>query len=59
VAGQAEALHQALELSAAERRRRVEAIRSQVREHDIGAWIRGVLADLEAAASRVGTRLSV
>jgi trehalose 6-phosphate synthase len=59
VAGQAEALHQALQLSPAERRRRIEAIRAQVREHDIAAWIEGELGDLEAAASRGGTRLSV
>jgi trehalose 6-phosphate synthase len=59
VAGQAEALHQALELSAAERQERIEAIRAQVREHDIAAWIDGELADLEAAASRGSTRLSV
>jgi trehalose 6-phosphate synthase len=59
VAGQAEALHQALQLSPAERRRRIEGIRAQVREHDIAAWIGGELADLEAAASRGGTRLSV
>src|SRR5919205_1628075 len=57
VAGQAEALHQALELPRAERRRRIEGIRAQVREHDIAAWIGGELADLEAAASRGGTRL--
>jgi len=59
VAGQAEALHQALELSSTERRKRIEAIRAQVREHDIAAWIEGELTDLEAAASRSSTRLSV
>ena len=59
VAGQAEALHDALSLPLAERRARIEAIRRQVREHDVGAWIEGQLEDLEAAARRAGTRLSV
>jgi trehalose 6-phosphate synthase len=44
--GQAEALHEALSLEAAERRRRVEAIRAHVRAHDVRAWIAGLLADL-------------
>jgi len=39
VAGQAEAIHRALEMPAAERRERIAAIRSWVREHDLGAWI--------------------
>jgi trehalose 6-phosphate synthase len=59
VAGQAEALHEALELPRAERRARLEAIKRQVREHDIAAWIEGQLEDLEAAAQRTGTRLPV
>jgi trehalose 6-phosphate synthase len=59
VAGQAEALHEALELAAPERRTRLEAIREQVREHDVGAWIETQLEDLDAAANRAGTRLSV
>jgi trehalose 6-phosphate synthase len=59
VAGQAEALHEALELPAPERRTRLEAIRRQVREHDIALWIDGQLEDVEAAANRSGTRLSV
>jgi trehalose 6-phosphate synthase len=59
VAGQAEALHEALELPRAERRARLEAIKRQVREHDIAAWIEGQLEDLEAAAQRSGTRLPV
>jgi trehalose 6-phosphate synthase len=59
VAGQAEALHRALQLPAVERRRRIEGIRGQVHEHDIAAWIAGELADLEAAASHSSTRLSV
>jgi trehalose 6-phosphate synthase len=59
IAGQAEALYEALELPVEERRSRLEAIRAQVREHDIAAWIDGELEDVEAAASRSGTRLSV
>ena len=39
VTGQAEAIHRALEMPAAERRERIAAIRSWVREHDLGAWI--------------------
>jgi trehalose 6-phosphate synthase len=59
VAGQAEALHEALELPAGERRARLEAIRRHVREHDIGAWIEAQLVDLEAAADARSTRLPV
>ena len=59
VAGQAEALHEALSLPREERRTRLEAIKRQVREHDVGVWIESQLDDLEAAASRSGTRLSV
>jgi trehalose 6-phosphate synthase len=59
VAGQAEALHEALTLPVEERRARLEAIKRQVREHDIGAWIESQLDDLEAAARRSRTRLSV
>jgi trehalose 6-phosphate synthase len=59
VAGQAEALHEALELPLDERRTRLEAIKAHVRRHDVAAWIESQLDDLEAAASRSGTRLSV
>jgi trehalose 6-phosphate synthase len=44
--GQAQALHEALEMDAEERRRRIEAIREHVRTHDVGAWIAGLLADV-------------
>jgi trehalose 6-phosphate synthase len=44
--GQAEALHRALSLDEAERRRRIEAIREHVRTHDVRAWIDGLLAAL-------------
>jgi len=49
VAGQAEAIHQALELAPEERRRRIEAIRAHVREHDLEWWIDAQLADLDRA----------
>jgi trehalose 6-phosphate synthase len=51
VAGQAEAIHQALVMPAEERRRRIEAIRVAVNEYDIGRWIEGQLADLETASA--------
>ena len=56
VAGQAEAIHLALTMDADDRRRRVEAIRRHVREHDIEAWITAQLTDLDAAATRAGAR---
>jgi trehalose 6-phosphate synthase len=39
LAGQADAIHRALEMDAAERRRRIEGIRARVREHDVGVWL--------------------
>ena len=51
VAGQARALHTALELNAEERRRRIEGIRARVREHDLSAWLEQELRALEGAAS--------
>ena len=49
--GQAEALHEALAMAPAERRRRAEGIRGQVREHDLARWIAGLLSDLPGAAT--------
>jgi trehalose 6-phosphate synthase len=49
IAGQAEAIHAALEMEVGERRRRREAIVAQVRENDIGRWIDAQLADLDEA----------
>ena len=46
--GQAEALHEALSMDPAERGRRREGICRQVREHDVHAWLDGLLADLDA-----------
>jgi trehalose 6-phosphate synthase len=51
ISGQANAIHTALELSAAERRSRLEAIRRHVREHDLGAWIAAQLDDFDRSAS--------
>ena len=51
VAGQARAIHAALELDAGERHRRIEGIRARVREHDLSAWLERELRALEGAAS--------
>ncbi len=51
VSGQADALYAALTLPPRERRRRAEAIREQVRRHDIDEWITLQLADLDAVRS--------
>jgi len=51
IVGQAEALHEALTLEPAERRRRADAIRAHVRAHDISEWIDAQLADLDAVRS--------
>src|ERR671922_1538614 len=45
VEGQAEAIHAGLTLELSERRQRIDAIRTHVREHDVNAWI-----DLQLAA---------
>jgi trehalose 6-phosphate synthase len=58
VAGQAEAIHHALTMAAEERRTRIDAIREQVRAHDIGRWIEAQLRDLDKAKERSGTTLS-
>jgi trehalose 6-phosphate synthase len=44
--GQACAIHDALTMATAERRRRIEAIRAHVSEHDLGAWVVAQLADV-------------
>jgi trehalose 6-phosphate synthase len=51
VSGQADALYEALTLEPAERRRRADAIRAHVREHDITEWVDAQLADLDAVRS--------
>lgn len=52
VSAQADALYEALVLSPDERHRRAEAIRAQVRAHDIRGWISEQLADLDSVPSR-------
>jgi trehalose 6-phosphate synthase len=52
VAGQARAIHRALELDVEERHRRIEGIRARVREHDLSAWLEQELRALEGTASR-------
>ena len=54
IVGQAEALYEALTMAPGERRRRAEAIRAHVREHDLAAWIEAQLEDLD----RVGVASS-
>ncbi|HET9324908.1 MAG TPA: trehalose-6-phosphate synthase [Gaiellaceae bacterium] len=51
IAGQADAIHAALEMPADERAMRVEAIRAHVRAHDLAAWVDGQLADLDEAVA--------
>jgi trehalose 6-phosphate synthase len=51
VAGQAEAIHRALELPEGERRTRLAAIRTHVREHDLAAWVEAQLADLDRSTA--------
>jgi trehalose 6-phosphate synthase len=51
VSGQADALYTALTMDAGERRRRLEAIRAHVREHDVAAWGTAQLADLDRVRS--------
>jgi trehalose 6-phosphate synthase len=51
VEGQAEAIARAVELGADERRRRLDAIRAYVREHDLTAWVNSLLAALDRVAA--------
>jgi len=46
---QADAIHTALVMPAAERRRRLEGLRAQVHEHDIAHWVESIMADTTAA----------
>jgi trehalose 6-phosphate synthase len=48
VAGQADAIHRALEMSPDERRDRHDAIREWVRTHDLAGWIEVQLKALDA-----------
>ena len=58
VAGQAEAIHEALTMSSEERRTRAEAVARHVREHDIGEWIAAQLRDIDETRAHVPTRIS-
>jgi trehalose 6-phosphate synthase len=51
VEGQAKAIHQALEMSAAERRERLDAIRAHVRAHDLSGWAESLLDALDRVAT--------
>jgi len=51
VSAQADAIHEALTMGAAERRRRADAIRAHVRSHDVSAWKDAQLADLDRVRS--------
>ena len=55
VAGQAEAIHAALDMTPAERRGRREAIRAHVHEHDLTAWIAAQLADVDRLPARAAS----
>jgi trehalose 6-phosphate synthase len=52
--GQAQAIHEALQLPEEERRRRAEAIREHVRLHPVEAWIDAQLADLDRVGTTIG-----
>ena len=51
VEGQADAIHRALDMGEGERRRRIEAIRAHVREHDLSSWIDLQLEALDRIAA--------
>jgi trehalose 6-phosphate synthase len=51
IQGQADALHEALAMPAAERARRSAALQAHVREHDVRAWLAAQLADLDVLAA--------
>jgi len=59
VAGQAEAIHEAVTLGVDARRRRIEGIRARVHEHDIAAWTARQLNDLDEARARADRTLRV
>jgi trehalose 6-phosphate synthase len=59
VAGQAEAIDEAVRMGAEERRRRIQGIREHVRRHDVAAWIDEQLRDLDEARARSGGPVAV
>ena len=56
IAGQADAIHAALEMPIEERAARNRALRAHIREHDLAEWVEGQLADLDAAGERASAR---
>lgn len=54
--GQAEALYEALTMPGAERRRRAEGLAAYMRAHDIAAWTRAQIDDLERLTDPVASR---
>jgi trehalose 6-phosphate synthase len=52
VSGQADAIFAGLTMDPVEKRRRLEGIRSHVREHDLAEWGAAQLADLDRVRSR-------
>ena len=57
VAGQAEAIHQAITMTADERRRRSDAIRKRVRDHDITSWIETQLRHVDEARAEARPKI--
>jgi trehalose 6-phosphate synthase len=51
VSEQADALYRALTMDAGERRRRIDAIRAHLREHDLSGWADAQFADLDRVRS--------
>ena len=51
VDAQAEAIHEALSLDGGDRRRRLDRIRSHVREHDVNEWLEVQLAAVDRVAA--------
>jgi trehalose 6-phosphate synthase len=51
VENQAAALEEALSLSSAERRSRLDGIREHLRTHDLAAWLEAQLADIDRAST--------
>jgi trehalose 6-phosphate synthase len=58
IEGQAEALHAALTMPVEERRQRAEALAGYVRAHDVEAWSRDQLADLDRFTQPAVNRLA-
>jgi trehalose 6-phosphate synthase/phosphatase len=54
VDGVAEAMHRALTMPRDERRRRMQALRTQVSTHDVHRWVDGFLASLAATDRDIG-----